>query len=470
MSTLDESNTTQEKALQINTSGIRFGAFAEIGASQEVARWFFHVGKASNTIAKTISAYDMAISDAIYGATSHYVSRARLGAMLDREYRLIIERLDAKRGDRDAFFAFADTVATHGSSRSSGGHGWMGIRFQTQPKSEESEIIIHLEMRDALAINQQEAVGIVGVNLIHGAFYFPDDPVKLIRGLMDGLDRRRIEIDLIKFSGAAFHNVDNRLMALQLVELGLTDAVMFTADREVVQPSEVLHDHPVFVERGSFRPITNITLSLRDCALRQLREANPAPPPDPVVLMEMTLNNLMSGPSVDHQDFLARADVLAALSATVMISNFTRFDLVSAYLRQYTSKRLATVVGVPTLRAIFDEQYYTELDGGILEGVGRLFNGDTKLLVYPGISAETGQVETAADIAIPPKLKHLYAYLLDNRFIEPIQQFSTDQLEVSPADVLQKIQSGDGSWVDFVPPAAAALIQRDKLFGLAAGS
>jgi hypothetical protein len=465
-----DANSAQEKALDINMDAVMHGTFAEIGAGQEVARWFFHVGKASATIARSISAYDMAISDSLYGPTQHYVSRTRLAAMLDREYDQLVKQLGETRAGRNAFFVFADTVATHGSARLWGGHGWLGIRFQDQPGAEPSEVIIHIEMLDAFTASQQEAVGLVGVNLIYGAFNWCRDPALLIRRLMDGLDRRRVEIDMIKFSGPVFGGVDNRLMSLQLVEQGLTDAAMFTAGGEVVQPSEVLHNRPAVIERGSFRPVTNVTLAMLDGALRYLRLEPDGPPGDPVVVMEMTLNNLMTGPSIDHQDFLARADLIGALDKMVMISNYTRFDCVTTYLRQYTQNWIGFVAGVPTLRAIFDEQYYGELQGGILEGLGRLFRGRVKLFAYPTVSPATGELEAADKLAISSKLGHLYAHLLDNDFIKPVREFDIEQLHVNPAEVLRKIQSGDPAWVDFVPPPAAALIRRNELFGCKTGS
>ena len=298
-------------------------------------------------------------------------------------------------------------------------------------------------MLDAFTASQQETVGLVGVNLIYGAYACLQDPTALMKSLMDGLDRRRIEIDLIKFSGPVFAGVDNRLMSLQLVELGLTDVAMFLANGEVVQPSEVLHNRPVLIERGSFRPVTNVTLNMLDAALAQLRQEPDRAPEDPSVVMEMTLNNLISGPTIDHQDFLARAAILGALDKTVMISNYTRFDRVTTYLRQYTQNWIAMVVGIPTLRGIFEEKYYEELQGGILEGLGRLFRGSVKLFAYPTLSAETGELETADKIDISPKLKHLYDYLFENGFIEPIRQFSTEQLDINPGDVLKKIQAGD---------------------------
>ena len=461
------SPSAQEKALSINLDGAKYGTIAEIGAGQEVVRWFFHVGKASATVAKSISAYDMAISNGLYGPTPHYVSRARLESMLDTEFGQLAAQLDPVRGERSSFFVFADTIATHTSSRLSGGHGWLGVRFQPQPRAEPSEIIIHIELSDTLTANRQEAVGLVGVNLIYGAFTSYQDPVALIHGLMDGLDRRRVEIDMIKFSGPVFSGVDNRLIALQLVEQGLTDAAMFTAAGEVVQPSEILHGRPVVVERGSFRPVTNVIMAMMDAAVQQIAEGAGAKSGDPVVVMEMTLKNLMSGPSIDHQDFLARADTLGALDKLVAISSHTRFDTVTTYLRQYTQEKIGFVAGVPTVTAIFDEQYYQSLDGGILEGLGRLFKGPVTLFAYPTLSAPTAEIESADKLAIRPELTHLYAYLFENGFIVPVRDFDLEQLHVTPADVLKKIQAGDPTWADYVPAPAAEVIRKKKLFGCA---
>ncbi len=461
-----ETRSAQEKALQINLDAQRFGTFAEIGAGQEVVRWFFHVGKASGTVAKSISAYDKEISDGLYGAATHYVSRERLEAMLDSEFRQLAERLGAARGDKSAFFVFADTMATHGSSRASEGHGWLGVRFQDHPHAEPSEVIVHIELLDKFTTSRQEAVGLVGVNLIYGAFTSHQDPAALVRSLMDGLDRRRVEIDMIKFSGPVFNGVDHRLMSLQLVENGFTDAAMFTAAGEVVQPSEILHGRRVLIERGSFRPVTNVTLDMLDAAKRQLQKEGSLADGEPVVLMEMTLNNLMSEEKIDHKDFIARAEILGALNKTVLISNYTRFDGVTGYLRQYTQNRIGMTVGIPTLRAIFDEQYYQELQGGILEGLGRLFQGVVKLFVYPTVSSG-GDLETSDKLVIDPKLQKLYAYLLENGRIVSISEFDAAQLHVSPAEVLQMIQSGDPAWVNFVPAPAAALIEQHRLFGYA---
>ena len=263
--------STQEKALAINLDAGKFGTFAEIGAGQEVARWFFHVGHASATVAKSMSAYDMVISDILYGATDHYVSRARLESMLEREWNQLLERLDRLRGERTGFFVFADTVATRSRTRNQHGQGWMGIRFQTEPRAPHSQIIIHVNLLDEVPVSEQEALGILGVNLMYGAFH-QQQPGELMHALMEGLSHLRVDIDMIKFSGAAYDKVDNRLACLQLVELGLTDSTMFTAQGEVVQPAEVLYKKPVLISRGRFRPITNVGIDMLNAAVEPVRE------------------------------------------------------------------------------------------------------------------------------------------------------------------------------------------------------
>ncbi len=293
---------TNKKAFQINLDAKRYGTFAEIGAGQEVARRFFQVGGASGTIAKTMSAYDMQFSDAIYGATDRYVSRARLKTMLDHEYCLLRERLDQKLGDECTFFVFADTVAARSFKQHSESHGWLGMRFQSETRGEPSEIIIHVRMLDEGNVDQQEALGIIGVNLIYGAFYY-HQPEKLIASLHENLAPQRMQIDMIKFSGPAYAGVDNRLMSLQLVSQGLTNAVMFTADGESVQPSEILYKKAIIVERGSFRPVTYATNDMLEGARHIFLKQPGAKEEDLVVLMEMTLGKSSLGRATESRRF-----------------------------------------------------------------------------------------------------------------------------------------------------------------------
>lgn len=456
---------TNQKALHINMDATRYGTFAEIGAGQEVARWFFHVGGAAGTVAKTISAYDMGVSDAIYGTSDRYVSRKRLQSMLDYEFNLILERLNKSRGDRCAFFVFADTVATHSFTRHEEGHGWLGIRFQNDCKKEPSEIIIHVRMLDRENVREQESLGIIGVNLIYGAFYHYKQPSALIGTLMDGLTKDRIEVDMIKFSGPAFPDVDNRLMSLQLVQQGLTDAAMFTAEGEVVQPSEILYKKSVLVERGSFRPVTNTTLDMLDRASDQFLSDPGMKDEKPLVLMEMTLRNLLSDGGVDHLDFLQRVDVLSALGKTVLISNYARYYKLVSYLSRYTQKNIGLVLGIPSLKEIFDEKFYTDLEGGLLESLGRLFKNSVKLYVYPWRDPVTGKVTTAENLRVAPHLQHLYSHLIENHCVESIQKHNVEYLPIFSRDVLARIQTYDPSWETMVPPPVVEIIKRDKLFG-----
>jgi hypothetical protein len=457
----NESLDTNQKARRINLDANRYGTFAEIGAGQEVVRCFFRAGGAARTVAKTISAYDMAVSDAIYGPTDYYVSRQRLRSMLDYEYDLLLERLDKTRGGEVAFFAFADTVAT----RREAGQGWLGIRFQAESGSDPSEIIIHVRMLDRESVRQQEALGVIGVNLIHGAFYAYRTPEALILSLLDDLTWERVEVDMIRFGGPAFVGVDDRLMALQLVRQGLTEAAMFTARGEPVQWAEVLYKKPVLVQRGSFHPVTKATLDVLERGLEHFVQEPDLAGETPVVLMEMTLRHLAMDGAIDEQDFLYRADMLSALGKTVLISNFRRFHRLAAYLSRYTQRPIGLALGASKLAEIFDESFYNESEGGLLGGLGQLFKNPARLYVYPHLDLESGQKLTVENFPVPPHLKHLYAHLLENRFIQGIGNFNASLLPIRSRDVLAKIQSGDASWEQQVPPVIADIIKREALFG-----
>ena len=460
-----EAGSTHQKTIQINLDASKYGTFAEIGAGQEVARWFFRVSGAAGTIAKTISAYDMTVSDAIYGKCERYVGRPRLQSMLDLEFELLVKRLDKKRGAHTKFFIFADTVATCIDSRQEDSHGWLGIRLQPQPRAKPSEIIIHVRLNDREKVQQQEALGILGVNLVHGALYRHEQPKELIASLLDGLTTERVQVDMIEFSGPAFRDVDNRFMSLQLVQQGLAEAVMFTADGEVVQASEALYQKPILVERGSFRPITNVTIDMLERARSQFVQEPNMKGKEPVVLMEMTLNNLTDCGEIDHQDFLDRVDILRTLGKTVLISNYGEYHRLAAYLFRYTKERVGLVIGVPSLREIFDEKYYSDLEGGILESFGRLFKNDLKLYVYPLRASRTAPLITAENLQVPPHLRDLYTYLLKNRCMECIRGYQEDYLPIFSRDVLAKLRAGDAGWEKMVPPPVARVIRRRKLFG-----
>ena len=452
-----------EKALKINIDKATYGTFAEIGAGQEVARWFFRVGGAAGTIAKSISAYDMAVSDEIYGKADRYVSRQRLQAMLEHEYSLLVQRLGAKRGPETRFFAFADTVAAKSFTRKDDCNGWIGFRFQAEPQAAPSEVLIHVQMLERENMQQSEALGIMGVNLIYGALYLNEDPQAMIRSLMDNLTNERVEVDMIKVSGPAFRGVDNRLMSLQLVQQGLTSAAMFTAEGEVVQAAEILYKKSILVERGSFRPVTKVTVDMLKSALAQFMQEPQVQGEAPVVLMEMTLKNLTDQGAIDHKDFLDRVDILGTLGRPVLISNYAEHFRLAAYLQRYTKKMVGFAMGVPTLWEIFDEKYYTGLGGGILESFGRLFKNDLKLYVYPLREAATGSMISAGNLRVAPNLRHLYAYLCENHFIQGLRNIDESCLSIFSRKVLAGIQAGDNQWEEMVPPLVAAMIKERRL-------
>jgi hypothetical protein len=455
---------TDEKALQINLDATKYGTFAEIGAGQEVARRFFRVGGAAGTIAKTMSAYDMTFSDAIYGPGHRYVSRVRLQKMLDHEYDLLVERLDRKFGAAKTFFVFADTVAARSFKERNESHGWLGVRFQSQARGQPSQIIIHIRLLDEANVEQQEALGVIGLNLLHGAFYHRQ-PEKLISSLQENLPPGRIEVDMIKFSGPLFQNVDNRLMSLQLVSQGLTNAVMFKADGETVQPAEVFYKKAILVERGSFRPVTYATNDMLDGARRVFLQQSNCSKDDLIVLMEMTLENLLTGGELNHADFLARVDILGALGRTVLISKFAEYYRLAGYLFRYTNRPIGLVMGVPSLIEIFNEKYYTKLEGGILEALGRMFKGGLKLYVYPMLDEKSDKITTATQIKVAANLRSLFQYLIDNQYVQEITDYHPEYLRIHPPDVLVKLQSGDSSWEQMVPPEVAHMIKKREFFG-----
>ncbi len=456
---------TNEKALKINLDGTKYGTFAEIGAGQEVARWFFRVGGAAGTIAKTISAYDMTVSDAIYGSTSRYVSRERLQSMLTYEFDLLRERLDESQGEKTTFFAFADTAQARSFVRKDECHAWLGVRFQAETRAEPSEIIIHVRMLDESNVLQQESLGILGVNVIYGAFYLHHDPVALIESFVNNLSTERLEVDMVKLTGPAFRNVDSRIMSLELVRLGLADSAMFTADGEVVQPSEILYKKAILVERGSFRPVTRVTVNMLDCAHAQFVQEPKVQGHDIVVVMEMTLRNLSSEGQIDQKDFLDRVDLLGALGKTVLISNYGRFYRLAEYLFRYTKNMIGIAMGVPTLKEVLEEEHYTDLGGGILESFGRLFRNDLKLYIYPLKEPKSGALITAANLQVADNLRHLYSHLLENRYLEDLCGYDEACLPIFSSEVLRKIREGNPLWEEQVPPKVAALIKERRLFG-----
>jgi hypothetical protein len=461
---------THTKALQINLDHRRYGTFAEIGAGQEVVRWFFRVGGAAGTVAKSMSAYDMTVSDAIYGKIDRYVCRPRLQAMLDHEHALNLDRLGETRGADTSFFAFADTVSARNFKGTNECHGWMGVRFQSRPRDQESQIILHVRMLDNENALQQEALGIVGVNLLYGAFTLYHEPELLIESLLDGLTTNRIAIDMIEFSGIEFRQVDNRLMSMKLVQMGLSGAAMFDPSGRVLQPSEVLYKKNVLVERGSFRPVCHVNIDMINSARaafeKDLDATGAADRGDVVELMELTMRNLREeGGDIDRADFLARADMLAASGKTVLISDYFEYYRLAAYLSQYTKKRIAITMGAASLLDLFDEKYYAALEGGILESFGRLFKNDLRLYIYPLLDQATRKLTTVDTLEVAPGLRKLYGYLADRGHIKQLTGVNESYLGIFSRDALRKIRAGDHTWEQMVPREVADVIKARRFLG-----
>ena len=459
--------TTREKALQINLDECIYGTIVEIGAGQEVARQFFRAGGAAGTIAKTMSAYDMQFSDAIYGVDPNrrYVSRSRLFAMLEREYGQVIGRVADSRPKSSTFFAYAATVAAKSFNRDNECHAWCGIRLQLYPEAEPSDIILHTRMRDKAANAQQEALGVLGVNLIHGAYYLFREPRKLIDTLSDELGDDRIEIDSIEFFGPYFDEQDNRLLNLHLIRSWKTRAIMFTPQGEVRVPAELLHKKNVLVTRGTFKPYTLLNQDMMEQGMVEFAQLPGVDEENTLRLAEVTLNTLVGeNENVDDGDFIERVDQLSAMGYHVMISDYVRYFRLRAYFRQFTAKRIAIVIGMDALRAIFDADFYRGVEGGILEGFGKLFPDNTIVYAYPE-RGENGEEINCHNIELPAALKYLYRHLIDNAYIRPISDSRAELFQIQAREVLDAIQRNLAGWENKVPAPVAELIRARKLFG-----
>ncbi|MDG1891186.1 MAG: TonB-dependent receptor [Verrucomicrobiota bacterium] len=459
---------THQKALSINLDPGKYGTLAEIGGGQEVARWFFRVGGASGTVAKTISAYDMTFSDSIYGVCGKYVSRRRVETMLDHEYELLQERLLTSRGSESRFFAFADTVTTRSFSGKRNGHGWLGIRFQTHPGASPSQIIIHLQLWGEESIQDQETLGIFGINLIYGAYHYHQDASLLIESLADAIPIGRMEVDVVEFSGPSFDKIDNRLMCLKLVETGLAKAAIFNSEGSIMEPSELFYKKSVLIQRGTFRPVTRLTMDMLRCAMEQFIQDTGIDSQKVVVLQEMSLQNLTTHEAcsgIDSADFLERVDCLSALGYPVAISNHGTFHRLVTYLFRYTQEPSGLVMGIPTLLELFKERYYADLSGGILESFGRLFKHELKLYIHPWRDPEHGQLVTAENVLVQAHLRHLYQYLHDNQYIHSIQGHDPECLDIHSHRVLEMIQCQMRGWEADVPEKVAMLIRKKGFFG-----
>ena len=464
---LENRPSVEAKALRINLNKYIYGTFAEIGAGQEVARHFFRSGGASGTIAKTISAYDKNFSDNIYGEEDdkRYVTEARLNKMLDHEMQLLEERISREENPNKMFFTYANTVTTIDFAKKFKGHGWMGIRYQVDPKQPYSEITLHVRFHQTEARLQQEVLGLIGVNLVYGAFYKYKEPKKLLRYLYDNIDEDAIEIDTINFKGPLFKGVDNRLMSLQLVRNGMTDAVMFNPEGNNILPARELYKKNILTLRGSFRPVTRVNIDMFEKALDAFIHESEVEEEKTVVIFEITLSNLRAQGEIDEKDFMDRAKLLCSLGHVVMISNFKEYYKLVDYLSQYTKKQMALSMGVNNFVEIFDEQYYQDLGGGILEAFGKMFYNNLKVYLYP-MKDDNGTVINSTNLKLHPRMKDFYKFFKYNGKVIDIFDFEEEYLNIFSRKILQQIRDGEPDWEKHLPEGIAELIKKNQMFGI----
>ena len=458
--------TTKQKALKINLNDNIYGTFAEIGAGQETVRQFFRAGGASSTIAKSISAYDKDFSDAIYGIEDdkRYVTENRLRKMLDWETSLIEERLTRDKHPQKLFFSYANTVATIDFAKKFKGHGWVGLRFQIEPNGDYNEIILHIRFKENDARLQQETLGVLGTNLIYSAFYKYNQPKKILKYLYDNLNKDQLEIDTINFSGPVFKEVDNRLISLQLVKGGMTDAVMFSPEGKNVLPAKILYKKNILALRGSFRPVTKVNVEMYLNSIKLFLKQKNVELEKTQVVFEITLSNLKSDGEIDEQDFLDRAKLLCSLGQTVLISDFKEYYKLVEYFSLYTKKKIGITMGINNLIEIFNPKYYTQLSGGILEAFGKLFFKNVKVFAYPMLD-ENGKIVNSDNLKVHPRMKELYKFFKYNGKVEDVVDYNINHLKIFSREVLKLINSGDPKWEDMLPKGVSKLIKEQKLFG-----
>lgn len=460
---------TTRKALFINLDDTIYGSFAEIGAGQEVARCFFQSGGASGTVAKTISAYDMSFSDALYGASpgNRYVSEQRLLQMLNKEYNRLVDLLTPVRGEKTRFFAFANTVATLNFQKDNEAHGWLGVRFQLEPGSRHNEVIIHVKLQEKDNLLQQKTLGILGVNLIYACYYNYQYPNSFLKSLMESLSDDRIEIDMIRMHGPDLDYVDNRLLAVQLVKNGMTSVTMFDRHGQVQQPADLLYKKNIMVFRGSFRPITYVGFDIlrSGFALFKKDVGFDKNKKNTVVLCEITLNNLLDAGDFDERDFLDRVDILCGMGQNVMISNFKEFYKLAGWFRRFKTMNIRMIIGAITFSNVLDKRYYSHLRGGILEAFGKLFIENLKVYIYPARHRKTQETITTKNMPANTEIKHLYQHMIANELVVDIPDYRPEVLKIHSHGVLKRIKMKDPSWEDMVPRYVSAFIKTKNLFG-----
>jgi hypothetical protein len=456
----------KDKSLRINLNENIYGTFAEIGAGQETVRNFFRAGGSSGTIAKTMSAYDKDFSDAIYGIEEdrRYVTESRLQKMLNHETNLIEERIHRNKHPNKLFFTYANTVATIDFAKRYKGHGWVGIKYQLKPRSEYNKIVLHIRFKENDARLQQNTLGTLGTNLIYASYYAHNNPKQILNDLYDHLNKDQIEIDTINFSGPVFREVDNRLMSLQLVKSGMTEAVMFAPDGNNILPAKALYKKNILALRGSFRPVTKVNMDIFETSLELFKKEKKVKEENIQPVFEITLSNLRSEGEINEEDFMDRAKLLCALGHTVMISNFQEYYKLVEYFSNYTKERMALAMGVNNLIDVFDEQYYRHLSGGILEAFGKLFFKDLRVYLYPYKDPKTDEITTSDNLKVHPRMKELYKFFKHNGRVVDIENYDKEVLGYFSRDILHKISNNEDGWQSSVPEKTAEMIEEQELF------
>ncbi|CAM3220896.1 TonB-dependent receptor [Empedobacter falsenii] len=470
---LEQVLTPKQKALEINLNPKIYGSFAEIGAGQETVRFFYRAGAASGTVAKAMSAYDKEMSDSIYGVEENrrYVTQARLKKMLDHEMELMKERLIDDHYKEKAFFTYANTVTTIDYSKKNEGQGWIGLRFKLNAEEEKAnEIIFHVKFKENTAQLQQETLGVLGVNLIYGAYYYHDNPRKLIKSLYDTLDKDQLEIDMINFRGPQFKYVDNRLMSLQLVKNGMTDVAVFNPQGKNILPADLLYKKNIFAIRGSFRPFMNVNMDMFKGGLEIFKQEDDVRTDNTEILFEITLSNLIASGfegELNERDFLDRADIIGSLGHNVIISNFSEYYKLVDYFSKFTRNqtKIGLAMGVNNLVEIFNEQYYADLPGGIMEAFGKLFKKNVKVYLYPYLDKQKDILLTSKNLQVSDNVHELYKYFLYNGRIQDILNYNRGYLDSYSRRILEKIANAEQDWENECPEGVADMIKDRGMFG-----
>lgn len=457
----------KQKALAINLNPAYYGSFAEIGAGQEVARIFFQAGGASGTVAKTISAYDMSVSDTLYGRTpdGRYVSKDRLINMLNIEFQNICDVLSGEKYRETKFFAFANTITTINFNKTNQGHGWMGMQFQLNKNCEPNKILLHVKLLESDTLLQQQTIGILGVNMIYACLFYYQYPNIFIQSLLDYLAIDRIEIDALTFSGPNLKHIDNRLLSVLLVKNNLTPASMFDRYGNVQQPADMLYNKNIMVLRGSFRPITYTGFDMLKTGFALFKLDVDYTKLNALVFCEITLNNLLQEGDFNEMDFLDRANILCGMGQNVMISNYKTYFRLAQYLNSFKLRSLRLIIGANTFLNVLEEKWYQDLNGGIMEAFAHLFGKDNKVYLYPAISEDNEQILNSKSIPIDINISFLYQHLLANKKIIDIPNAKKDWLWMNSHKVLNKIHQNEGDWELMVPKYVSKFIKHNHLFG-----